>query len=150
MLDSTALSAHADQAQRSSPVIALGLLTVAAGLGTILAFIYRLTAARPYKQEIAESQIVLATLMALVMIIVGDNISRAFGAVGILSVMRLRVRMRGPSEALTLLGSVAVGMASGVGMVREAIVGTCFLGLLNIILAKAFPHEKGKPPQEEN
>ena len=125
-------------ATRTSPLAVFGLLLAAAGLGSLLAIAYRLTSTRTFKQEIAESQIVLATMMAFVMMIVGDNLSRAFGAVGILSVMRLRVRMRGPSEALNLLGAVVVGMASGVGLLREALIGTCILGLLDISLAYVF------------
>lgn len=132
-------------AARSGPLAILGLLVAAAGFGALLAFVYRLTSTRTYKQEIAESQIVLATLMALVMMIVGDNLSRAFGAVGILSVMRLRVRMRGPSEALNLLGAVVVGMATGVGLLREALIGACFLSLLDIALAYVFhPSRPGR------
>ncbi|MNT89392.1 hypothetical protein D3C86_2014560 [compost metagenome] len=76
--------------------------------------------------------------MALVMVVVGDNLSRAFGAVGILSVMRFRVKMQGAGEAMTLLGAVVVGMAAGVGMWREAVIGATFLGLLTIVLARVF------------
>lgn len=128
----------------AGPVAMLGALLLATGLGALLALIYRRTAGRSYSPDIAQSQIVLAALMALVMIVVGDHLSRAFGAVGILSVMRFRVKMQGAGEALTLLGAVVVGMAAGVGMLREAVIGAAFLGLLNIVLAWLFVPDR--PP----
>jgi hypothetical protein len=115
-----------------------GALAVATAMGLLLAAVYRRTAGSAYNPDIAQSQIVMAALMALVMAVVGDHLSRAFGAVGILSVMRFRVKMQGAGEALTLLGSVVVGMAAGVGMWRDAVIGACFLGLLHLALARTF------------
>jgi hypothetical protein len=129
-----------------------GALCLATAMGVLLALVYRHTAGSAYNPDIAQSQIVMAALMALVMIVVGDHLSRAFGAVGILSVMRFRVKMQGAGEALNLLGSVVVGMAAGVGMLREAVIGACFLGLLNIVLAHLFvpgPAPRGSTVEEE-
>jgi hypothetical protein len=129
-----------------------GALAVATAMGLLLAAVYRRTAGSAYNPDIAQSQIVMAALMALVMAVVGDHLSRAFGAVGILSVMRFRVKMQGAGEALNLLGSVVVGMAAGVGMLREAVIGACFLGLLNIVLSRLFapaPTQRGSTVEEE-
>lgn len=116
----------------------LATLALATLMGGLLALVYRRTAGDRYNPDIAQSQIVLAALMALVMVIVADQISRAFGSVGVLSIMRFRVKMKGAGEALSLLGAVVVGMAAGVGLFREAIIGGCFLGLLTIVLARVF------------
>lgn len=123
-----------------------GSLVVATAMGSLLAIVYRRTAGPAYSPDIAQSQIVLAALMALVMVVVGDHLSRAFGAVGILSVMRFRVKMQGAREALTLLGAVVVGMAAGVGMLREAVIGASFLSLLTIVLSRLFVSSP-KPPK---
>jgi ABC-type spermidine/putrescine transport system permease subunit II len=128
---------------QSALAIAMAL-SLATAMGTLLALVYRRTTGDAYNPDIAQSQIVLAALMALVMVVVGDQISRAFGAVGILSIMRFRVKMKGAGEALSLLGAVVVGMAAGVGMFREAVIGGCFLGLLTIVLATVFK-PTGKP-----
>jgi hypothetical protein len=116
-------------------LLAFGLATV---LGALMALAYRLSTGGNYNADIAQSQIVLSALMSLVMLVVGDNLSRAFGAVGILSVMRFKVKMQGAGEALTLLGGVVVGMACGVGMYRQAVLGAILLSLLNMALAKLF------------
>ena len=136
LLDS--LMAPAAIAPPAGALAMLGSVSLATALGAVLAVVYRRTAGPAYNPDIAQSQIVLAALMALVMVVVGDNLSRAFGAVGILSVMRFRVKMQGAGEAMTLLGAVVVGMAAGVGMLREAAIGAGFLGLLTVILARVF------------
>ncbi|MFN3428369.1 MAG: hypothetical protein ACK46X_00290 [Candidatus Sericytochromatia bacterium] len=127
-------------------------LVLATALGGVMALVYRRTAGPAYNPDIAQSQIVLAALMALVMVVVGDHVSRAFGAVGILSVMRFRVKMQGAGEAMTLLGAVVVGMAAGVGMLREAVIGATFLSLLTIALSHVFapgPAPRGSTVEEE-
>jgi uncharacterized membrane protein YhiD involved in acid resistance len=127
-------------------LLAFGLATV---LGAMMALAYRLSSGTAYSADIAQSQIVLAALMSLVMLVVGDNISRAFGAVGILSVMRFRIKMQGAGEAMTLLGAVVVGMACGVGMYRQAVLGAILLALLNLALSRLFsPAGRGERPLE--
>ena len=96
-------------------------------LGSLMAWIYKATSGDEYNPDIARSQVLLACIMAVVLMIVGDSLSRAFGAVGILSVIRFRSNVRNSSEAATLLSAVAVGMACGVGMVRLAVA--CAIGL---------------------
>lgn len=120
-------------------------------LGCLLAVSYRIAAGPGYSKDIARSQIMLAALMAMVMLVVGDNLGRAFGAVGILSVVRFRIKMRNAAEAMTLLGAVITGMAAGVGMFRVAVVGGFLLAILTLVLAGIFgmgedeePTKKGK------
>jgi hypothetical protein len=135
-----------------SAAAVIASLVVATALGGVMALVYRRTAGPAYNPDIAQSQIVLAALMALVMVVVGDHVSRAFGAVGILSVMRFRVKMQGAGEAMTLLGAVVVGMAAGVGMLREAVIGATFLSLLTIALSRVFapgPAPRGSAVEEE-
>jgi len=127
------------------PLAMAGAIGCASGLGALLAFVYRRTAGAAYNPDIAQAQIALAALMAMVMLVVGDHLSRAFGAVGVLSVMRFRVKMQGAAEATTLLGAVAVGMAAGVGMYREALAGALCLSLLAVILAATFKPAPGGP-----
>lgn len=147
--DAPTVAAVAPPPAATAVIASLALATL---LGGVLALVYRRTAGQAYNPDIAQSQIVLAALMALVMVVVGDHVSRAFGAVGILSVMRFRVKMQGASEAMTLLGAVVVGMAAGVGMLREAVIGAAFLGLLTIALSRIFapgPAPRGSTIEDE-
>ena len=108
------------------------------GLSALMAWVYKVSSAEHYEPDIAQSQILLACIMALVLMVVGDSISRAFGAVGILSVIRFRSNVKNSAEAATLLSSVAVGMACGVGMIRLAVAGALFLCLVQVLLRTIF------------
>lgn len=135
--------------QLSGPQLltAIGLATA---LGALMAYVYRRAADVRYSPDIAQSLVMLTTLMTLVMLIVGDTLSRAFGSVGILSMMRFRIKFKAPTDPLILLGGVVVGMACGTGMDRVAIAGALLLCLLLLVQSHLFaPHPNAPAPQEE-
>jgi O-antigen/teichoic acid export membrane protein len=118
------------------------------GLSALMAYVYKSSTGDDYEPDIAQSQILLACIMALVLMVVGDSISRAFGAVGILSVIRFRSNVKNSAEAATLLSAVAVGMACGVGMFRLAVAGALFLSLVQVLLRTIF-EPSDRPPQPD-
>jgi hypothetical protein len=122
--------------------VALGLALI---LGALMAYVYRFTAREDFNPAIAQSLVFLTALMTLVMLIVGDTLSRAFGSVGILSMMRFRIKFKSPIDPLILLSGVVVGMACGTGMVKVAVGGTLFLCFLIVIQGHLF-----KPRKPEN
>ena len=118
-------------------------------LGSLMAWIYKATSGDEYNPDIARSQVLLACIMAVVLMIVGDSLSRAFGAVGILSVIRFRSNVGTAAEAATLLGSVAVGMACGAGLFGVAIIGTLFLCVVQLLLRRVFGAPAPKKGQKQ-
>lgn len=130
----------------SGPNIAIAIGT-ATLLGCVLALAYRVASGPGFNRDIAGSQVMLAALMAMVMLAVGDNLGRAFGSVGILSVLRFRVKMRTTGDAISLLSAVITGMAAGVGLYRLALAGGMLLALLIVLLARFFtaPLDDEKP-----
>lgn len=139
----------------ASPGLIFVSLALAFLLSSVMAWVYRVSAGEGYRPDIAQSQILMACIMALVLMVVGDSLSRAFGAVGILSVIRFRANVKETSEAATLLSAVAVGMACGVGLFRLAIAGALFLCMIQVLLrqvfvpqAKAPKAAKGEAPSE--
>lgn len=118
------------------------------GLSALMAYVYKASSGDEYEPDIAQSQILLCCIMALVLMVVGDSISRAFGAVGILSVIRFRSNVKNSAEAATLLSAVAVGMACGVGMFRLAVAGALFLSLVQVLLRYIF-EPSDRPPVPE-
>ncbi|MDB5095785.1 MAG: hypothetical protein JWM80_206 [Cyanobacteria bacterium RYN_339] len=127
-------------------ILAVG---TAAVMGTVLALSYRIALGKDFDRDIAASQIMLAALMAMVMLAVGDNLGRAFGSVGILSVLRFRIKMRSTGDALSLLAAVITGMAAGVGLYRLAIAGGMLLAILTVILAGFFSAPSVEKPAKE-
>ncbi|MBV9242448.1 MAG: DUF4956 domain-containing protein [Acidobacteria bacterium] len=57
----------------------------------------------------------LSVVAAALMLIVGDNTSRAFAIFAAVSLVRFRTNVRDPKEITVLLISLALGLASGVG-----------------------------------
>ena len=64
---------------------------------------------------VSQTQILLAVVAAALMLIVGDNTSRAFAIFAAVSLVRFRTNVRDPKEITVLLISLALGLASGVG-----------------------------------
>jgi uncharacterized membrane protein YhiD involved in acid resistance len=109
-------------------------LPVAAVLGAALAFRPRRRGTPERSAAVIQTQMILAVVGAIVMLVVGASLARAFGIVGAASLVRYRAKIEDPKDAGVMLSTLAVGLASGVGLYALAIVGTLFvLGVLWVI-----------------
>jgi uncharacterized membrane protein YhiD involved in acid resistance len=106
---------------------ALVRLPVAAALGTALALRPRRRGTPPRQPAVVQTQIVLAVVGALIMLVVGASLARAFGIVGAANLIRYRSKIDDPKDAVVMLCALAVGLASGVGLYGLATFGTLFL-----------------------
>jgi uncharacterized membrane protein YhiD involved in acid resistance len=97
-------------------------------LGTILALRPRRRGTPPRQMSVVETQIVLAVVGALVMLVVGASLARAFGIVGAANLIRYRAKVEDPKDAVVMLSALGVGLASGVGLYVLASAGTLFIG----------------------
>ena len=113
---------------------ALLALPVAAGLGAALALRPRRRGTPKRSAPIIQTQILLAVIGAVVMLVVGASLARAFGVVGAAGLVRYRARVNDPKDAGVMLSTLAVGLASGVGLYMLAFFAALFvMGLLWII-----------------
>lgn len=64
---------------------------------------------------VSQTQILLATVAAALMMVVGDNTARAFAIFAAASLVRFRTNIRDPKEITVLLISLALGLSAGVG-----------------------------------
>jgi uncharacterized membrane protein YhiD involved in acid resistance len=109
-------------------------LPLAAALGTVLAFRPKRRGTPTRTPAVVQTQIILAVVGALIMLVVGSSLARAFGIVGAASLIRYRSKIEDPKDAGVMLCCLAVGLASGVGLYGLALVATLFLvGSLAII-----------------
>ena len=114
----------------SSGVILTALL-VALALGVVVALVYRLSlGGRPVSPAMQGTLVLLAMIAAIVMMVIGNNLARAFSLVGALAIIRFRTRLRSPWDITFVFLSLAVGIAAGVFAFRVA-----FLGTLTVTLA---------------
>jgi len=106
---------------------ALIRLPVAAALGTALAFRPKRKGTPKRTPAVVQTQIILAVVGAVIMLVVGASLARAFGIVGAANLIRYRSKIDDPKDAGVMLCCLAVGLASGVGLFALAGVSTAFL-----------------------
>ena len=117
----------AGQGLREELLAAVARLPLAAGLGAVLALRPRRRGTPMRDPAVVQTQIVLAAIGGVVMLIVGASLARAFAIVGVASLVRYRSKVNNPKDAVVMLSALAVGLASGVGLIALALVSTLFL-----------------------
>jgi hypothetical protein len=105
-------------------------LPIAAILGAALAFRPRRTGTPIRDLKVIHTQILLAVVGAVVMLVIGESLARAFGIVGAAGLVRYRARIEDPKDAVVMLATLGVGLASGVGLYLLAIFATLFFLLV--------------------
>jgi hypothetical protein len=106
---------------------ALARLPIAAGLATLLAMRPRRRGTPVRKTAVIHTQIILAIVGAVVMLVVGSSLARAFGIVGAAGLVRYRAKIEDPKDAGVMLSTLAIGLASGVGLWLLASFTTVFI-----------------------
>jgi len=114
-------------AEQVSLLEAMVRLPLAAALGTVLAMRPRRAGTPPRKPAVVQTQVILAVMGALILIVVGANLARAFGVVGIAGLIRYRAKIDDPKDASVMLAGLGVGLACGVGLLYLAASATVFL-----------------------
>lgn len=109
-------------------------LPIAAALGAALAFRPRRHGTPERSAPVIQTQIMLAIVGAVVMLIVGASLARAFGIVGVASLIRYRTKIDDPKDAVVMLATLTLGLCSGVELYELAIFSMIFiLGVLWIV-----------------
>jgi hypothetical protein len=102
-------------------------MVVAAVLGTLLAFRPRRAGGPARVAHVTQAQIMMAIVGALVMLVVGASLARAFAIAGTAGLVRYRAKIDDPKDASVMLSCLAIGLASGVGLLYLATVGAVFI-----------------------
>jgi hypothetical protein len=106
---------------------ALLSLPLASVLGAALAVRPRRRGTPRRSLPVIQTQIILAIIGSVVMIIVGSSLARAFGIVGAAGLVRYRAKIEDPKDAGVMLCTLAVGLACGVGVYGLAVFATAFI-----------------------
>jgi uncharacterized membrane protein YhiD involved in acid resistance len=129
-------------AQLDSLRHALVRLPIAAALSAMLAFRPRRRGTPKRQAPVIQTQIILAIVGATVMLVVGASLARAFGIVGAAGLIRYRAKVEDPKDAGVMLSTLAVGLASGVGLYAFAGFAAAFV-LVVLLIVESFdpaPH----------
>jgi hypothetical protein len=114
-------------------------LPVAALLSAILAFRPRRRGTPKRQGPVIQTQIVLALVGAMVMMVVGASLARAFGIVGAAGLIRYRAKIEDPKDAGVMLSTLAIGLASGVGLYVFAVFATGFVFAVLLVIESIDP-----------
>ncbi len=114
--------------------IALVRLPLAAILGAALALRPKRRGTPPRNAAVIQTQIILSIVGAVIMLVVGASLARAFGIVGAANLIRYRSKIDDPKDAVVMLCTLSVGLAAGVGLYALAVISTFFIaGMLWVI-----------------
>lgn len=114
-------------------------LIVALVCGLVLSIIYRTTYRGPsYSVTFVNSLVLLTIISSIVIMVIGNNIARAFGLVGAMSIIRFRTAVRDTMDLVFIFLSLAIGMACGVGLTAVALVGSLMAGM--VVMGLTFTH----------
>ena len=93
--------------------------------GLAVSLVYRWTyRGASYSPSLVRSMITLAMITAMIMLVIGNNLARAFGLVGAMSIIRFRTALKDPHDIVFVFFALAAGMAAGVGMYKLALIST--------------------------
>lgn len=97
----------------------------AVGLGLVLALVYRRThRGLSYSQSFTQTIVYIAVIVTLVMLTVRNSLATAFTLVGALSIIRFRTVVKDTRDTAFVFAALAIGMASGLGYLDLALLGT--------------------------
>ena len=117
------------------PVEQVLKLAAAALIGIIVTGVHRPHVPdTPMDRSMRQAQILLCVAGAMVMVIIGNSVARAFGIAGAASIIRFRTPIDDPKDVTILFLLMGLGMAAGVGAFAVAGLGTAFLCLFLVLL----------------
>ena len=104
-------------------------------LGVVISFVYKKThKGLSYSQSFMITNIFVSVIVCMVIMIIGNNLARAFALVGALSIIRFRTVVKDTKDTAYIFWALAAGMASGTGSYFLAIAGTAILTGIAFIL----------------
>jgi hypothetical protein len=106
-------------------------------LSVAVAFVYRLThRGTSYSQSYAQTLVLLGMIVAIIMLIIGSNLARAFSLVGALSIVRFRNAVKETRDVGFVFFVMAIGMACGTRFYTLAAFATVALSAAAMLMYK--------------
>lgn len=116
------------------------LITVALSFifSLLITWTYRKTySGLAWSQSFMHTIVIMGVVVGVVILVVGNNLARAFGLVGALSIIRFRTAIREPRDVAFIFFAMAAGLACGTGFYLAGLVFTILVCgivlLLNIL-----------------
>jgi uncharacterized membrane protein YhiD involved in acid resistance len=106
-------------------------------LSVFLGWIYKIThRGSSYTQSFVFSLVMNGMIVALVMLIVGSNVARAFSLVGALSIIRFRNAVKETRDVGFIFFTMAIGMAVGTRFYLLAVIAAVVISIAIVIMTR--------------
>ena len=110
-------------------------LVLAFILGMAISWVYKTThKGLSYSQSFMLTSIFVAVIVSMVIMVIGNNLARAFALVGALSIIRFRTVVKDTKDTAYIFWALAAGMAAGTGSYFLAIAGSLVISLIAYVL----------------
>ena len=105
--------------------------------GLLISLIYKIThKGLSYSQSFMLTNVFVSVIVCMVIMIIGNNLARAFALVGALSIIRFRTVVKDTKDTAYIFWSLASGMATGTGSYFLALAGNLIISLIAYTLFK--------------
>ncbi len=133
MLDSIfTVTASGDTLTLPGVLLALGLSLV---LGLVVSLVYIAThRAEGYSAGFTVTLIMLPAIISIIIMLIGNNVARAFSLAGAFSLIRFRSAPGDPKDIAYVFFSMAVGLACGMGYLLYGIIFVVVLCIVMVVL----------------
>jgi len=113
------------------------VLLLSFALSAFIGWIYQFThRGTSYTQSFVFTLVMNGMIVALVMLIVGSNIARAFSLVGALSIIRFRNAVKETRDVGFIFFTMAVGMAIGTRFYLLGIIAAVVISLVIVLMTR--------------
>ena len=110
-------------------------LTLSIFLGLFISYVYKLThKGVSYSQSFMLTIVFVTIIVAMVMMVIGNNVARAFALVGALSIIRFRTVVKDTKDTAYIFLALAAGMAAGTSSYFLALSGSLITAAVAYIL----------------
>ncbi len=121
-----------------APASMLVRLLLALAFGVAVAAVYRLSHGREQRDNrtLAATIVLLSVLIAMVSMVIGDSVAKAFSLVGALSIVRFRTVVEDTRDTAFVIFAVVVGMAAGADVPLLPLIGIPIVGAAAIVMSR--------------
>lgn len=122
-----------------------GISMVTVTVSIILSFILSLAIAWIYKRNhdglsysktFTATLVLMSVLIAVVMLVVGNNVAKAFTLLGAFTIIRFRTPLKDPKDMAFVFWALVTGMAVGTGSYGVAVISTALIAIIVFVLNK--------------
>lgn len=110
-------------------------IVVALLVGMLLSLVYKATHhGLSYSRSFMQTIVFLTLIVAIVIMVIGNSLARAFALVGALSIIRFRTVLKDTRDMAFVFGALVLGMAIGTSNYFIAAVGTTTISITAFLM----------------